>query len=244
MPKNQDLVVATMSRNSVLLGALSHALSLDLGVVPLVLATEIGIGTGTAVSGIAKALHMEYVDVRCAQIADADSALFQQSVMAVFAKDRPVLVLLDEATSGPQDAVEAILMAISEAATSPVIVALTVRLDDEDEAIEMAGRALGIHRALVPSARLAVSQSPKQPILVTGLLSLEGSKRFERYFEIETSNLTESRIRFTLNASGDQGDDELNEFLHGFKAGGDVAVRLESTRHGLTCTTADMASFK
>lgn len=255
-----ELVARIQLSNSVLLRAVSDALSYDLQIAPIVIASQRGIGTSNMFSGIARGMTESYVEIRCAQMSDAElerlPVLHEGQLQArepslsvighALKNEMGSFILLDDAVSCGENVLRAVLSQISREAIGPVVVAIRVDLDQEEQALGIVKDELGLHRAHVPTARLAVDTSKApvaQPVLLSGSMQLEGSKRGERYMEMYVSQPFDQNIRFTIDAKPDQDDDDLNEAIDALSNDRDpVFARLQIVDGWLRCTTDDITN--
>lgn len=247
-----------MAGKALIMRTLASAMTLDLAIAPVILASQPGIGTSTMTRGIAEGLGMEFLDVRCNMISahefeplgvlDSGGAVIDHEPRLAWIHDllavgRPTLILLDEAMSTGPVVVTGLLQQIVDAAKAPVIVVLHTSLANEEIALDAIQDGLGIHRAHVPTARLSYTEKLSQPLLLVGSGGTTGSKCGERHFEITTYDPHEAEIRFTVYATPEQDDDALNEALDAVW-NGDIAVRLEYVDGRLQCGSRDMESLR
>lgn len=255
MTHNPEHAAAQMALQSILLSTLSSALSFDLAVTPVILATDPGIGTNHMTRGIVEGMDMVYVDVRCEALSERDFAPMHAVVdgevvetegslafiTEALSSGRNAFVMLDEALTTGRDVVVGLLRKVADDARGNVIVALRVAHSDEEEALLAIAEGLGIHRVHVPTARLAYGRTVAQPVLLTGLANLEGSKCGLRYLTMLTEMPFEAEVRFHVDAKPDQDDDALNEAIYPiFERGTTSAARLENVDGTLVCTTDDL----
>lgn len=248
---------AVMANQAILLRTVAQALTLDLAVAPLILASDHGIGANAQLKAICEGLGMQFSDIRCISFHGQDflpvartleegeqteTAMIDNWLDGFFADARPSLILLDEAIVNGVGVTVGILGRIAEKAKSPVVVALRGYLQDEQQMLTAISEGLGIHRAHVPTARLSLSRTVEQPILLVGNCGHDGSKCGERYFEITTYEPHEADIRFTVMALPGQDDDDLNADLDAVW-NGNAAVRLEYLDGHLVCNAADMEAL-
>jgi hypothetical protein len=255
-----ETIALVQLSNSVLLRAVSDALSYDLQIAPIVIASQPGIGTTTLLSGMARGMTDDMVEIRCAQISETDLErlpvlhegeiqMREPSLSVVgraLKKETGSFLLLDDALANGENVLRAVLAQIARDAVGPVVVAIRVDLDQEEQALRIVQDELGLHSAHVPTARLAIDPSRPpiaQPVLLSGSMQLEGSKRGERYMEMYVSEPFDQTIRFTILAKPDQDDDDLNDAVFALSNDRDpVFARLEIVDGHLECTTDDITN--
>jgi len=149
--EHPDITAARMTRQSILLGTLATALSLDLAVAPMVLGTPPGFGTITTTRGIAEALGMSFLEVRAALVDIGETGFIDRHL----ADGRPALIVLDEAGSATGAVLDDVLRRISENATAPVVVMMLTLPGGHDHALDAIVRTLGIESVDVPTDTLS-----------------------------------------------------------------------------------------
>ncbi len=158
-------------------------------------------------------------------------------------RDGGYVVVMSDHENDPGDrALETMLRAISQGSTNHVTFVVTTSPDRENQILKSVHSALGLHPAHVPTSRVGTTKEgglPKQPVLLSGHVSHNGSKRGERYMEIDEDGTPGRSSRFTVVAKDDQDDDDLNDALYGM-LDGQVFVRLEHVDGELRCATSDM----
>jgi len=253
---NAETVARIQLSNSVLLRAVSDALSYDLQIAPIVIASAPGIATANLLTAIARSMFGgNCVEIRCAQMHESELEpqpvlrngeieMLKPSLSVVrnaISAELGSLILLDDAVAG-EAVTRAVLAQIAREAVGPVIVAIQVSTSEEEQALRIVKDEIGLHRAHVPTARLAVdaSRAPvAQPVLLSGSMQLQGSKCGERYMEMYVAEPFDQDIRFTIVAKPDQDDDAMNAAIW-TEDRDPVFARLEVVRGSLQCTTDDI----
>lgn len=167
----QIVIAAVQSMQSRLLGIVSTGLAVDLAVSPIVIAGEVGIGILHNLKGVAKALEMQIVDIRCEALDgyDFQPILRNGEVVkekprielldTILSKDQASMIILDDAaTRGQGKYAELIVAHIMENASSPVLLVFNCMIPELDETVDLAVRTTGIHRASMPTTILRMDR--------------------------------------------------------------------------------------
>lgn len=243
--------ISMMNNQAILLRTVADTLTMDLAVAPMIVASEPGIGTSIALRGIAEGLGMKHIDVRCSQldgtefdVIKEDSLEGCEGSLGWLLRDsydgQRAFIVLDEADSVRKDILDKLLKQISHAEVTTIVV-LRVFLDGEEQALAAINEGLDIHRAHVPTARIAVTRKVTQPLLYVGELAHSGSKCGERYFSIIGEGPMDPEYNFAVFAKPDQSDDDMNEDLDAaFMFRAVAAVRLDYIDDQIRCMAEDI----
>lgn len=199
------------------LTALANTLKLDLAAAPLLIAREAGIGLHKLLTGLCHGLGFDYVDFHShSEIADVIELMktFEGGMIKIDVENPDLAEILE---------------AITEYSTADSVVCIVSGLatNDQDRALSAIEQHLKVHRAHVPTARLSVDNTVKQPVLLVSEVWDNGAKRGERYFTA-SSELGEE-IHLKVMGFPHQSDDDLNEALENLfdSRRRQVALRLE-----------------
>lgn len=237
--------------------AFAEAADLDLAVAPMVVAASPGWGASFMLHRLADLYGMKCVEIRLDQIFPDDlrtapvlrggEVEMRETRISTIrtALDRgPTIVAVDFGGRHEQtdELLSLVFSHVQEGlGASPAIVVLKCPLEEESFAFSAISKHLGIHHALVPSIRLSAASQPRQ-ILVTGQMSVTGSKRGERYVEIDVSEPYLHQIQALVVARSDQDDDSLNDALDPFwDRDAQVAIRLTLKDGEATFTPDDIS---
>ena len=215
-----DAVADTMTRQALVLGAISAALSLDLAIAPVILSGNRADFGKTMLSGLATSIGAPLRDL---------GKLGAKNDMRLPTVATSLVVIEGDERAAMTD----FLTRLEAASSAPVVLVIVTSLAGETAVLDAIEDVLRINRAHVPTARLDVSQAVTQPVLVNGFVSHEGSKCGLRFFSVSMLP-HDAELRFTVEAEGDMSDDELNaalETLFGHNV--HAALRLEQTDDGL-----------
>jgi hypothetical protein len=253
---NGMLAARRMQNQAITLRTVAEAMDADLALSPIVIATGPGVGTHTLLKDLATALGLGFADIRCGMIqphemvptgVDGEHLVLAASEMPeAIIQGRPTLVMIDEAVAFGTKVPAALLRQLATAARAPLIVALVVRRDQLDEALDAVGQGTAIERPLIPVAELSFdprTAMPAQRVRVVGSLTIHGSRRGERYLEIQSTDLPQT-THFTLYAKEGQDDDDLADALGPlFSVSVEVAATLAMDDGALRCTTDDIVAL-
>lgn len=153
---NSHLIAMKKARHSVLLGALSTALSLDLPVAPMVLSAPPGCGFHTITQDLAKALDMSLLEMRCATMSWSSEEpksmdqIDQNLITQHLSDGKPAIIHLCDAYVSTGEALDQILKQIANSAQEHVVVMFSVLPGEENNVLDAVVRTLGIKRGEVP----------------------------------------------------------------------------------------------
>jgi hypothetical protein len=258
---NPERIARIHMNSSLVMKAVSHAMAQDLAVAPVLIATESpGMGVRHLLQGIAGALDIPVRSFAAGGMIAADFGLAHVLHEGKLVEKRRTLEALDSVTSSPFGSIvlidadgdadmavtRALMDDVRESAVGPTIVVIACEYSLEDQALDAIQASLGLHGAHVPTAILSADLSkpvPSQPVLLSGHLTLEGSKCGERYFEIETTSEIPMIVRFDVFGREDQDDDSLNaELDHAFDRG-ERFVRLTIVDGSTRCRPQDISAI-
>lgn len=219
--------------------ALDQSIVLDLAIASMIVTTDLNVSD--TVRGIVEGLGISFEEIDCPMAIDSD---IQQMLHDPHSDDLGMCIMLTYPFIIDIDRLNAIVRLINDKAIVPVILVFNCDPRDEQSALEVIHRILEIHPAHVPTAKIGghklADRFNAKTFLLTGTLSLEGSKSGEFYYSLDVHEPYEHSVRFTLKQSQDQSDDDFYSFFEDRNASGDVAIRLTEEDGYLVCTTNDI----
>lgn len=232
-PFDYDKASIRMDNQAFILDACSAALRLDFVPAPVILATDDPIMDIANIHRLSSFLGLDAVEIGLGEtslenlkyLVDGDTGFY----------------VVNGYDDNAEDKLVSLLEIINGRVFTPAIVMVVAGLRHEESVLTAFQKGLGIHRAHVPVARVSLDKRLKQPVLLVGHMSLEGSKCGRRFMSIDMltpSAPYEHNVRFTIQGKDDQSDDDINEILSAIE--GRVAVRLTDNDGELECSLDDI----